>query len=223
MYLVLLIVVPLALLSGALFIWGFVEYKSFSTYTEGKPIFPYDNDRKALLIIDVQKAITGEIGTFMDLDRNMIESIIPGINSMIMQAQSSKMEIIYIRHAFKKYSFLNIFTKGVMEEGSQGTLMDSRIQVVNDNEFLKYKMDAFSNPELSRFLTERKIGKLYITGLDVTMCVDRTIKGARQRGYEVTIVKDLLATKNQETLSLAIEKFKNASLPLISSNTFAAQ
>jgi len=92
-------------------------------------------------------------------------------------------------------------------EGQPGTELDSRIKVINQDDFTKKISDAFSNPGLEKFLISNQVDELYLTGLDAAYCVYYTALGARQRGYRVTIVRDAVMTrKNMKDILKRYEK-----------------
>ena len=97
---------------------------------------------------------------------------------------------------------------GVLEAGSEMAKMDPRIKNINNNHFIKNTMDAFINKDFENYLIDNEINQLYITGLDASACVDRTVKAALNRGYKVNIVRDAIATKNEEKRTKKVNEFK---------------
>lgn len=54
----------------------------------------------------------------------------------------------------------------------------------------KRVQDAFETGELDTLLDSSDVGKLRLVGLDMNYCVQKTALAARNRGYEVTVVKE---------------------------------
>jgi nicotinamidase-related amidase len=69
-------------------------------------------------------------------------------------------------------------------------------------------MDSFSNPEFENFLKANKVNHVYITGLDAEACVDRTVKAALNRNYEVTVVSNAIAAKSEEKRNVKLWEFE---------------
>ncbi|MRR10465.1 cysteine hydrolase [bacterium] len=74
--------------------------------------------------------------------------------------------------------------------GTPGAALDARLRRVSDDVFTKQRSDAFSNPELERFLSARRVDRLYLCGIDGAHCVLATARGGRNRGYKVTLLED---------------------------------
>lgn len=173
--------------------------------TTGTPIATYEHPRTALLIIDVQKAIT-EAKSKAALNIKQTDPMIENINKILNA--NKDMLVVYITNEFKKGTVANLMFMKILEEGSETAKMDPRIKVVSNNHFIKDKGDSFTNPQLDEFLIKNKVNHLIITGLNAEYCVDRTIRGALNRKYNVTVVSDAIATKNDEKKAAKLEEFK---------------
>lgn len=184
----------------------FFEIKKMYAPTTGTRIGSYVDPAKALLVIDVQDDYTGVSGRKEPIFKN-VDSQIATINTLINNASSSGMQIVYIRHLFSN-NFITRNMIGRSIEGLPGTELDARIKVVNANDFTKKISDAFSNPKLSEFLTAHHVNELFLTGLDGVYCVYNTALGGMNRGYHVTMVTDaIMSSKNmEEVLKLYKEK-----------------
>ena len=87
-------------------------------------------------------------------------------------------------------------------------LMDPRLLVINQNQFVKHKMDAFSNEEFDAFLQKNQVNHLMITGMAAEECVDRTCQGALNRKYKVTILSDAIFGKSDDSRRKKIADYK---------------
>jgi nicotinamidase-related amidase len=172
---------------------GFVVVKKIYTPTQGKKISAYPNPRKALLVIDVQEDYTGLKGKQPVLFSG-VEDRIATINRLIDHASKSGMKVAYIRQLFDD-NFIVRLLGGRTIEGQPGSDLDSRIRIVNQNDFTKKISDAFSNPRLDAFLVQNQVDELYLVGLDAAYCVYNTALGARNRGYKVTAISDAIMTR----------------------------
>jgi len=184
------------------------EMNSLSEITKGNIINNYPEQKKALIIIDIQRNITEKTGT-MILNLKQTDEIIDNINKIIDSSDKHDLTVIYITNEFKKKSLANFLTKKAIEKGSEGAKIDPRIKIINNNFFIKYKMDTFTSSEFENFLIKNQINNLIITGLDAENCVDKTVKAAINRQYKLKIISNGIATKTEERRNKKINEFKN--------------
>jgi nicotinamidase/pyrazinamidase len=178
--------------------------------TKGPGIPEYADPRKALLVIDVQEDFTGRTAKAPFPYKNSKE-LTASINRFIKNASDQGYIIVYIRQEFVGFMgkmISRIFSRGTAIRGNPGTEIDSRISIVNDNIFPKPKGDAFSNPELGKFLTEHRVNELYLTGLDAQFCVFMTARGALNRGYRVNVVTDCIALRVEKKWDALMNKYE---------------
>jgi nicotinamidase-related amidase len=191
----------------SIFGYVFAGYSSFSSVSKGSIIPRYKNPKTALLVIDIQRDLTEKDGKAV-LNPELTDKIIENTNAIITKADKLKLTVIYIRHEFKKDFLVDQITKGALREGSQGAQIDPRIIIANRNIFTKNIMDSFSNKEFEKFLQQNEIDALYITGIDARACVDRTIKAALNRKYQVCVIEDCIASKTSKDVEKKLEEFK---------------
>ena len=95
--------------------------------------------------------------------------------------------------------------------GSPGTEMDLRlIKVPGAKTFTKNRSDAFSTLELDAYLRENHVDRLLLTGLDGAYCVDATARGALNRGYQVTLFQDGIATESNKSIEKLAHGWREA-------------
>jgi len=200
----------------------YFPYKWITIVSDGDAIPQYKNPQTALLIIDVQRNLTSEDGTWI-LNLNQTDDMIEQINRIIEKSTKSNIIVIYITNEIKKYSPLNHFTNRAMEENTDGAKMDKRIMIVNNNHFIKSRMDAFTNNEFESFLKKHRINHIIVTGIDAEDCVDKTIKGALNRNYLTTVITDAIATASDERREYKILEFKNLGVATLTTEEFVNQ
>ncbi len=192
-------------------------FKRMSAVSKGEPIPVYSSEKGALLVIDVQEGLTGDLGNFAVKDfKSQSDILIRTINKAVDWADANNMPVAYIRQESVDPIY-NMLTGGLTAKGSPASQIDKRVKVSGSNIFSKQKMDAFSNPELDSFLRSMKITRLYVTGLDAAYCVDRTIKGALGRGYKVTAVKDAIISAKAGKRDTMIAKYTAEGVSLTAS------
>ena len=186
-------------------VFVFIAVKKIYTPTKGSKISQYAVPKKALLVIDVQEDYTGlksnKSPLFKDVDGQILK-----VNRMIEAAAGAEMEVVYIRQIFDNNFIARLFINRTIE-GLPGTELDSRVKMINKNDFTKKISDAFSNPLLEQFLIKNQVNELFLVGLDAAYCVHKTAVGGLNRGYKVSVVKDAVMTrKNMADILKQYEK-----------------
>jgi len=189
---ILIFLAAIALIVAGAFLFA---AKKIYAPTEGRRISRYANPQKALLVIDVQEDYTGLKGRQPVPFKNA-EAQIATINGLIESASKAGMKVAYIRQVFEN-NFIVRLSAGRAIDGMPGTELDSRIKVINRNNFTKKISDAFSNQRLEEFLIQNQVDEVYLVGLDAAYCVYYTALGALNRGYKVSVVKDAIMTRKR--------------------------
>lgn len=197
----------------------FFSFKRITIVSNGDAIPQYKNPQKALLVIDVQRNLTEKNGSWI-LNLEQTDKMIEKINSIIQESARKNLLVIYISNEFKKYSIINLMTDRALEENTDGAKIDKRIKIINNNHFIKNKMDAFTNNDFENYLKKHEVNHLIITGIDAEDCVDKTIKGAFKRKYQITVINDAIATASNARRDQKILDFKNLGAEIINSNDF---
>lgn len=182
--------------------------------TRGKEISEYENPQKALLVIDLQRDLTEKDGK-MALNIPETDSVICNLNKILQQADSLHLNVVYISQVFKKDPVLYKLTKGALQASAPGTAIDPRIKIVGTTHFIKHISDAFSNPELDKYLVEKHVNQLYITGIDAAYCVDKTIKGAKNRNYNITVIKDAVGSRTAALRDKKLRDFEKLGIKIM--------
>ena len=194
-----------------------ISFVRITRVTDGEQIKSYLNPAIALVIIDVQKNLTTENGNWI-LNLEQTDKMIDNINIIIQKMEEQEFHIIYLQNVFRKNSIINHMTNRAMEEGTEGSEIDDRIKIVGSNIFKKNKMDGFTSHDFEKYLINNEISHLIVVGIDAEDCVDKTIKGAINRNYKITVVSDAIATKTDEKRNIKITDFENMGLEILSTN-----
>lgn len=158
-----------------------------SKITEGEPISSSGSEKTALLIIDIQEGITGEICTIDDY-RKQSEELIGNVNRIVEEAQEKDWTVVYVLSEVAN-PLINLINNS-MAKGTEGAELDHRMLVVSDLIVAKRRSDSFNKTNLDQILTDRQIENLVIVGLDAEKCVLSSIKAALNRGYKVSVFAD---------------------------------
>lgn len=208
-----IILISLALLVVVAAVLVYAAARKMYTPTEGAKIAKYAAPQKALLVVDVQEDYTGLNGRQPALFKNVTGQI-NTINRLIDKASESGIKVVYIRQVFCNNFITRHFVARTVE-GLPGTEMDSRVKVINQNDFTKQISDGFSNPKLGEFLAANHVDELYLVGLDGAYCVYNTAMGGRNRGYKVTVVKD--AIMSQKNMDDVLKRYEKDGIPTTTS------
>lgn len=163
--------------------------------------------KKALLVVDIQEDFTGE-NARMPVDSLQATQMIGNLNQIIDKSHDLGLTVVYIGNEYTKYNLLNIFRNFAALRGTDGAKMDKRLHVVTKNYFSKSRGDAFSNPNLDKFLKDNDITDVYIGGLYAEACISATTKGAIRHNYLTTVLTDCIATKTEKKRQKMIGKYK---------------
>jgi nicotinamidase-related amidase len=162
------------------------------TPTRGRRIDRASRPNEALLVIDLQSDFTRKTGKNGYQDAQ-VDRTLDSVNGLAAAAHASGVPVVSIRQVVTAplAAFIGRILAGPGGiVGSPGIGLDPRLDLKADHDFTKHRGDAFSNPELERWLDSNRIGKLQIVGLDGCYCVRLTSLGALNRGYDVEIVEN---------------------------------
>jgi nicotinamidase-related amidase len=142
---------------------------------------------KALLIIDVQNDYF--IGGKNTL--NGSEHAAVNAKKIIDKFRHENLPIIFIQHIALAPSatFFLPDTKGAEIYDLVKPLGDEKI-------FVKHYPNSFRETGLHEYLQSIGIKELVICGMMTHMCVDATVRAAKDFGYECTLIGDACATKD---------------------------
>jgi nicotinamidase-related amidase len=161
--------------------------------------------KTALLIIDVQRAISEGAGAAHDIDR-----VIATINDLAAAARQADTPVFVIQHEE---------TEGDFRFGSDGWQLATALETVDgDIRLRKTTPDSFHRTELAVALEGRGIDRLVVCGLQTDYCVDTSVRRALALGYQVVLAADAHSTLDNAALQAPqIIAHHNAVLGSISS------
>jgi nicotinamidase-related amidase len=145
-------------------------------------------DRKALLVIDMQK------GSFTEATpRHNTEGVVQIINSLAAAFRAKSWPVLFIQHDGSTMNEFVPFT-------TEWELLDDLEIGPNDVRIDKYANDVFYRSELGQKLNALAINELVITGCATDFCVESTIQSAVSKDYNVTVIEDGHTTGNRPSL-----------------------
>jgi nicotinamidase-related amidase len=186
--------------------------------TTGSHIPSYSDSRAAVLVVDIQEDFTGPsaVRRYHDGDR-----IVAATNRLLEYARTKALPVVYVRNVIE-HPVMKLLAGGMNARAAPGTEIDRRIvRVPGAKTFDKGRSDAFSNSELDAFLRSQQVDHVLIVGLDGKYCVDRTARGALNRGYKVTLLRDGIATESSTPVSELSDPWRQAGASVTTVGEFA--
>lgn len=159
----------------------------------------------SLLVIDIQVdycSPEGKLPKFRNYDTKPIEQMIPRLGSFIEEARKYNVQIIWTRmNETPEHMPENLRLK--MESSGKPALSLCTPETPGfeyylirpkegDKEIIKNQYDAFTNPELNKYLHERNTKSIIFTCVYTARCVDSTLRSASSKGYHCIVPEDLV-------------------------------
>ncbi len=168
-------------------LWLADGVRRIGAVSRGTPIG--DRSGTALLLIDLQ-TVFWDSGPYTDADKGAAQSV---ILKEIERAKAAGHPVIAVRQEWSHPSTKTIARmtmKGQAVEGTPGTELAKPFSDLPDHVLVKRLQDAFETGELDALLEDLNIGTLRIVGLDFNYCVLKTALAARNRGFDVQLIKN---------------------------------
>jgi len=171
----------------------------------GPPVGPYERPRSALLILDLQKDFL-QAGGRMPVAAQQVDPMINLVQALARQAHVNGASVIMVRNTFPRNDLLgNFFRNQAAVEATDGAETDERIHIEANASFTKAAPDAFSNQDLDAYLREQQVETLVVAGVFADQCVQTTVMAALNRKYQVHVVQDATAAKDDQTREQAMQ------------------
>ena len=145
--------------------------------------------KKALLIIDIQNDYFE--GGAMPLDNP--QKACDKTKLILNRFRTENSPVIYIKHIAARPDATFFLP------GTKGAEIHDIIKPLEQEKIItKHYPNSFRDTELLSFLKENEITDLVICGMMTHMCVDATVRAAKDYGFNITLIRDACATKSQE-------------------------
>lgn len=213
-----MILTPIALMLAYVSILLYNQFTHLQGSTKGKPVAAKSLRNRALLVIDMQNANVRLDGR--QRPRNpAVANAVSSINRALDHFSISRDEVVFIAQVKEKRSIRSFFMPRVPVRGTRNADITPAIHAVNPVILTKPRGDAFSNRDLRRYLDEKGVGKLYVTGMAAEVCVDHTIRGALDRGYEVCVIRDaIIAMSGDRSKKKMLRKYVDLGAKIVSAD-----
>jgi nicotinamidase-related amidase len=164
--------------------------------TTGTAIDRRGREKRALLIVDMQTDFIEGNG----YPQAEVERKTRAINARAEEARSANVPIATLRQIYQgpvATTVIRLVGKGLGNPDSSGLELHSELDAQAAADFVKSRLDGFSNPALEQWLASRRVGAVEIMGLDGCYCVKATAIGALNRGFDVHLHDDTILAANQ--------------------------
>ncbi|RZT96156.1 nicotinamidase-related amidase [Ancylomarina subtilis] len=145
--------------------------------------------KTALVLIDIQNDY------FKDGKMELYNPEKAGDNAKILlnAFRKNNMPVIHIQHLSTRAGSTFFIPKTL------GAEINERVKPLNNEKIIiKHYPNSFRETNLWDYLKSMDIEKLVICGMMTHMCVDATVRAAKDYGFECLVVGDACATKNLE-------------------------
>ena len=142
--------------------------------------------KKAIILVDVQNDyFTGGKCELYD-----IEKTAGVVGSLLEDGRKNDEEVIYIQHVNKNPN------ASFFGEGTKGCEINASVKPMpNEKIFIKHRPNSFYETGLDEYLRSKEITELTICGMMSHMCIDTTVRAAKDLGYIVKLIENACTTK----------------------------
>jgi len=162
----------------------------------------------ALIVIDVQKDFCVKGSAYnksgYPVEHNMV--LAKKINKAIRQFRDKNFLVYYVLSNYDNFLINGDKCKFCLSKsaGSESYLPEEQA----DRVIIKKTHDGFYNTKLNFFLKKDKIKNIIVAGISTSVCVDSTARSAICRGYNVIILSDHVASRNNNFHRITLNNFK---------------
>lgn len=184
--------------------------------------------RPVLLVVDMQNGFCAPGGTFDKFGFNIqpYREIIPALGQLIQATRALGVPVYYSK-AVREASGLDCIDKvhQIIPESRRERIekMPLCIRGTWDSDIIeelrpraedyiveKRRDSVFQDTEFDLWLKAFKADTIIFTGIDTYVCVESTVRDAFNRGYDVILVKDCVASRNPRNHETTLEQVAEA-------------
>lgn len=185
--------------------------------------FAIRRDECALIVVDMQNDFVRE-GAPLEVPQ--ARAIIPTLQKLIGFFRKSGLPIVFLRFVAGPSETImwkwtpacgpevRMCWKGVERDYKDSPSAEMAVEVISElapeeGEIVidKYGYGGFDNSPLEDVLRARGVSQIVVGGTTTEICVEGTVRGGLQRGFEVLVIRDGVATQNEEQQEPALKRF----------------
>jgi ureidoacrylate peracid hydrolase len=179
-----------------------------------------DREITALLVVDPYNDFISEGGKIWDRLRDVAEAndCVPHMQAVLDAARSARLQVAYAPHRryrpgdYETWKYIAPIQKDAwrsraFEYGAWGGEFRTGFEpqpgdiVANEH----WCSSGFANTDLDQQLKVHGLHRLIVIGLLANTCIEATVRFAAELGYDVTVVKDAVASRSEEEMHAALE------------------
>jgi ureidoacrylate peracid hydrolase len=168
--------------------------------------FRFNPQECALIVVDVQADFCSPSGSTAKRGRanTRMQALPDKINAFVKELHKLGVLFVYTQAVVNEsqlapnVQFFNEM-KGIKRPTQEGSGGDEfyNLEIPNDAIILRKEYgDSFSATRLKQILEEHRIRNVLICGVRTEICVDATARRAYAEGYNVIVISDLVATRD---------------------------
>ena len=169
--------------------------------------------KSALVVMDIQEGFLGEEAKLPIYNENK-NSFLNDISELIGTWIKNGNDVIYVQTVYGKWSLLNLFTNSAVKTGTKGTRLISSIYRKGFPVFEKNTTNIFKNDDFEKHLQEHHYREIVICGVFIEYCVSKAAFTAKNKGYKVSVINDLVGYRNKEKFVVILKKLEKAGITL---------
>jgi ureidoacrylate peracid hydrolase len=181
-----------------------------------------------LLVVDMQNGFCGIGGSFDQFGFNIqpYRAIIPKVRKMIDYMRKKGVPIYYSK-AIREASGIDLIDRvhKIIPDSRRERLKKMHLCIRDtwDSEIIdelkpelydyiveKRRDSVFQDTEFELWLKALRADTIVFTGIDTYVCVESTVRDAFNKGYDVILLKDCVASRNPKHHSDSIEQIAEA-------------
>ena len=188
------------------------------------PALTIDRSRTALLIMDYQNDI---VNFLPEKDR---EPLLDKAGAIVKEARRAGIPVIYVVVRFrdgypeinpKNRMFGGLKKMGWLREGTPGAEIHAKVAPQpGDIVVTKRRVGAFSTTDLETVLRAKDIDTLVLFGISTSGVVLSTVRWAADRDYQLVVIGDACADRDQEVHRVLTEKVFPGQAAVVSAQDF---
>jgi len=147
------------------------------------------NTQTALVLIDIQNDY------FEEGANPLSDSFEASLNAkkILEYFRSNNLPVIHIQHISARPGSTFFLP------GTKGADIHPNVKPLeNEKVIVKHFPNSFRDTDLYAYLTEKNISDIVVCGMMTHMCMDASIRAAKDYGFNCTLISDACATKNLE-------------------------
>ena len=174
------------------------------------PFDPFDPDRTALVVVDMQNGFCHPDGS---LYAPGSEAVVDNVAALVDDARDAGATVVFTRDVHPPEQFddahyydeFDRWGEHVVEGGWEAKILDELAVEPSDHVVEKHTYDAFHETELDGWLSARGIDDLLVCGTLANVCVLHTAGSAGLRDYRPVLVEDAIGAIEPDHREYALD------------------